>query len=49
VANFDLAPDGKRFAVLLSVEGATSQRSPPFVLQANFFDEIRRLADGGTR
>jgi serine/threonine-protein kinase len=42
-SNFDLAPDGKRFAVLLPAEGP----EPPAVqnhviLVMNFFDELRR-------
>jgi serine/threonine-protein kinase len=43
--NFDLAPDGKRFAVLMAGEGP----EPPDVqghvtLVMNFFDELRRIA-----
>jgi hypothetical protein len=43
VQNFDLAPDGKRFAVLMSAQGAEpreTQRGVMLVL--NFFDEVRR-------
>ena len=43
VQNFDLAPDGKRFAVLMSAQGADpreTQRGVMLVL--NFFDEVRR-------
>ncbi|MGH9651584.1 MAG: hypothetical protein ACRD3I_14095, partial [Terriglobales bacterium] len=46
--NFDLAPDGKRFAVLLAPEAAGEQKAPTrltFIL--NFFDEIRRRAPSG--
>jgi len=43
--NFDLAPDGRRFVVLMPAEGA----GPPDVqshvtLVVNFFDELRRIA-----
>ena len=45
---FDLAPDGKRFAVLVAEEG----REPPAVqnhvtLILNFFDELRRRVPQG--
>jgi serine/threonine-protein kinase len=44
--NFDLAPDGKRFAVLMSAEPREPQRDVMLVL--NFFDEVRRrVAAGG--
>jgi serine/threonine-protein kinase len=46
LSNFDIAPDGTRFAALLPVE--VLQQSVPLVLQTNFFDEIRRRMDGGT-
>ena len=49
VHNFDLAPDGKRFAVLMSAQGAEpreTQRSVMLVL--NFFDEVQqRVAAAG--
>ncbi len=44
--NFDLAPDGKRFAVMMPPEGEVqpqrAQRPVTFLL--NFFDELRRKA-----
>jgi serine/threonine-protein kinase len=41
--NFDLAPDGKRFAVLMPVEGAGLRvRQSHVTLVLNFFDEVRR-------
>jgi hypothetical protein len=40
---FDLAPDGKRFAVVQ--EGASDQKGPQHVVfLLNFFDELRRRA-----
>jgi serine/threonine-protein kinase len=42
VPNFDLAPDGARFAVMLSAEGPSSLESHPLLLDVNFFDEVRR-------
>jgi serine/threonine-protein kinase len=39
-SNLDLAPDGKRFAVLQMQEA--SQASPRVVFLLNFFDELRR-------
>ena len=48
--NFDLAPDGKRFVVLMPAESAESQESRSHVmLVTNFFDEIRRRAGGQGR
>jgi eukaryotic-like serine/threonine-protein kinase len=47
VQNFDLAPDGKRFAVLMSAEGP-EPRGTQYRLVLNFFDEVRRrVAAGG--
>ena len=40
---FDLAPDGKRFAVLQPDE-AGQNASPHVVVLLNFFDELRRRA-----
>lgn len=40
--NFDLAPDGRRFAVQMSAEEPGSQEVHPVMLQVNFFDEVRR-------
>jgi serine/threonine-protein kinase len=46
--NFDLAPDGKHFAVLMSPDGETEQQRAQthatFLL--NFFDELRRKVPG---
>ena len=49
VPNFDLAPDGKRFAVLLAPEAdAEQQRARTQVtFLLNFFDELRRKAPPG--
>jgi serine/threonine-protein kinase len=45
-SNLDLAPDGKRFAVLHFPE--TSKASPRVVFLFNFFDELRRrIPEGG--
>jgi Tol biopolymer transport system component len=41
--NFDLAPDGKRFAVLAAAQEAGSQKAATHVtFLLNFFDELRR-------
>jgi hypothetical protein len=41
--NFDLAPDGKRFAVLLPAESPEPRESQShLMLVVNFFDEVRR-------
>ena len=40
--NFDIAPDGRRFAVQMSAEEPGSQEAHPVMLQVNFFDEVRR-------
>jgi eukaryotic-like serine/threonine-protein kinase len=41
--NFDLAPDGKRFAVLMPVESPEPRETQSHVtLALNFFDEVRR-------
>jgi hypothetical protein len=43
--NFDLAPDGKRFVVLMAPEGAEASRLQGHVtLVMNLFDELRRIA-----
>ena len=49
--NFDLAPDGKRFAVLLAPEGeAQAKPSTHLTFLLNFFDELRRRdAAGGAK
>ena len=44
--SFDLAPDGKRFAVVR--EEASDQKGPRHVVfLLNFFDELRRRAPAG--
>jgi hypothetical protein len=40
--NFDLAPDGKRFLVLLSAESQDAHAQSHVTLMMNFFDEVRR-------
>ena len=40
--NFDIAPDGRRFAVQIAAEEPDSQETHPVMLQVNFFDEVRR-------
>jgi hypothetical protein len=41
--NYDLAPDGKRIAALMSVETAEAQKAQSQVIfLENFFDELRR-------
>jgi hypothetical protein len=41
--NFDLAPDGKRFAVMMSAESPEPRQTQGHVtLVLNFFDEVRR-------
>jgi len=43
--NLDLAPDGKRFAVLMPADNPESRETRGHVtLMLNFFDELRRLA-----
>jgi eukaryotic-like serine/threonine-protein kinase len=47
---FDLAPDGKRFAVLMAAEGPEPREAQSHVtLLLNFFDELRRIAAVTTR
>ena len=46
--NFDLAPDGKRFAVLMSAEGP-ELRETQHMLVLNFFEEVRRRVGAGAR
>jgi Tol biopolymer transport system component len=46
--NFDIAPDGNRFAVLLGLESASEQKAgSQVVFLLNFFDELRRRAPAG--
>ena len=42
--NFDLHPDGKRFAVLKTPEFQTESKVDKVVFILNFFDELRRIA-----
>jgi hypothetical protein len=45
--NYDLAPDGKRFAALMPTEGQEPQENQRHVMVAlNFFDEVRRHVAG---
>jgi serine/threonine-protein kinase len=46
--NFDLASDGKRFAVLMSADGPESRRTQ-HMLVLNFFEEVRRRVGAGAR
>jgi hypothetical protein len=46
-ANLDLAPDGKRFAVLMPAQSAEPRGlSSHVTLITNFFDEVRRRMTG---
>ena len=42
--NFDLHPDGKRFAVLKAPEAQAEDKTDKLVFILNFFDELRRIA-----
>ena len=43
VSNLDLAPDGKRFAVLTTIEAATEDKSSVHItMLENFFNEVKR-------
>lgn len=43
--NYDLAPDGKRFAIFPEVKTATDEKASIHVMfLLNFFDELRRRA-----
>jgi eukaryotic-like serine/threonine-protein kinase len=47
---YDLAPDGKRFAVVLNAEGPAERGQRPLdsvTVLLNFFDELRRKVSGG--
>ena len=45
--NFDLAPDGRRFVVLMPAESPEPRETQSHVmLITNFFDEVRRRAAG---
>ena len=42
-SNIDIAPDGKRFLVMMSQEAAAGEKSPVHVtMLLNFFDEVKR-------
>jgi serine/threonine-protein kinase len=42
-SSFDIAPDGKRFAILAPAEGAGEQKLPTqMIFLFNYFDELRR-------
>jgi serine/threonine-protein kinase len=45
---FDLAPDGKRMAVI-QAEGSQKSRPEQVMLLENFFDELRRRAPAGSK
>jgi hypothetical protein len=46
--NFDLAPDGERFIVLIPAESPEPRETQSHVtLVVNFFDEIRRRVPTG--
>ena len=45
-SNFDLAPDGKRFAVILAPGGGEEKPPNHVTFLLNFFDELRRKAPG---
>jgi hypothetical protein len=48
--NIDLAPDGKRFVVLMPAERQDPREAQSHVtLVTNFFDEIRRRMAGQTK
>ena len=48
LANYDLAPDGKRIAALMPVEAPEEQQAQSHVVfLMNFFDELRRIAPLG--
>jgi len=47
---YDIAPDGRRFAVVLDPRGTSEQRmnrSDSLVVMLNFFDELRRKVPAG--
>ena len=46
--NFDLAPDGQRFAVLMAPDETGERRAPvQLTLMQNFFDELKRRVPVG--
>jgi eukaryotic-like serine/threonine-protein kinase len=44
---YDLAPDGKRFAITLLQAAAENKTDTHFTFLLNFFDELRRRAPAG--
>ncbi len=47
-SSYDVAPDGKRIAALMPVEGAEGQKPQNhLIFLENFFDELRRKAPVG--
>jgi hypothetical protein len=44
---YDLAPDGKRFAVVLNPVGTQVRSSDSVTVLLNFFDELRRKVPSG--
>jgi serine/threonine-protein kinase len=49
VSTYDLAPDGKRFAIVLYLDGTAEEK--PFThltFLLNFFDELRRRVPAGS-
>jgi eukaryotic-like serine/threonine-protein kinase len=44
IRNFDVAPDGKRAAVLMATEGTGEKATPHLTFMLNFFDELHRRA-----
>jgi serine/threonine-protein kinase len=42
IQNYDVASDGKRFAVLMPDQGAKEQANAGLMLFVNFYDEVRR-------
>ncbi len=50
ILNYDLAPDGKRFAIFPELKAPAEEKGDvhmTFLL--NFFDELRRRAPAGTK
>ena len=48
--NLDLAPDGKRFVVVMPIESSEPRENQSHVmLELNFFDEVRRRVAGQSK
>jgi hypothetical protein len=48
LANYDLAPDGKRLVPIMAPEGPTPRENPSHIMALNFFAEVRRrLSESG--